>query len=134
MSTCLRIAIACFVSRLLLVLLQEKAAAQLAKYRAEVQQLLTNIHEQASSPRSTPVDAQLLFRLADQLFASSINVSEFVRVGGVPVVVAAVRANTRSLAAAQRVQQQEIEEVSAPQQQLLATAALPSLMQVRAGI
>jgi hypothetical protein len=134
MSTLSRIAFACFVSRLLLVLLQEKAAAQLAKYRAEVQQLLINIHEQASSPRSTPVDAQLLFRLADQLFASSINVSEFVRVGGVPVVVAAVRANTRSLAAAQLVQQQEIEEVSSPQQQLLATAALPSLMQVRAGI
>jgi hypothetical protein len=117
---------------LLLVLLQEEAAAKLAKYRAEVQQLLTSIHEQASSPRPTPVDAQLLFRLADQLFASSINVSEFVELGGVPVVVAAVRANTRSLAAAQRAQQQEIEEESAPQQQSLATAALPSMMQVRA--
>lgn len=119
----------------LCVLLQEEAAAKLAKYRAEVQQLLSSIHEQASSPRPTPVDAQLLFRLADQLFASSINVSEFVELGGVPVVVAAVRANTRSLAAAQRgQQQQEIEEEpAAPQQQLLATAALPSMMQVRAG-
>jgi hypothetical protein len=118
---------------------QEEAAAKLAKYRAEVQQLLASIRREASSTSSsgTPVDAQLLYRLADQLFASSINVSEFVELDGVPVVVEAVRANTRCLAAAlppqqrQQQQQQEIEEERQPVQDSRQAAALPSMLQVR---
>lgn len=120
------------LSALLLFALQEEAAAKLAKYRAEVQDLLVSIRKEASSTASsTPVDAQLLYRLADQLFASSINVSEFVDLGGVPVVVEAVRANTRCLTAARRQQQQEIEEEPQPQQEAREAAVLPSMLQVR---
>lgn len=113
---------------------QEEAAAKLAKYRAEVQQLLASIRKEASGSSSSPVSSQLLFLLADQLFASSINLSEFVELGGVPVVVEAVRALTRSLAVAQQQPQQdmEIQEEEQPQQQqqALQAAALPAMLQV----
>jgi Skp family chaperone for outer membrane proteins len=119
---------------LILSTVQEEAAAKLAKYRAEVQQLLASIRKEASGSSSSPVSSQLLFQLADQLFASSINLSEFVGLGGVPVVVEAVRALTRSLAVAQQQPQQdmEIQEEEQPQrqQQALQAAALPAMLQV----
>lgn len=101
-----------------------------------MQQLLASIRTSARGSSSTPVDAKLLYHLAEQLFASSINLSEFVDLGGVPVVVEAVRALTRSLAVAtqQAQQHQEIEELEQPQQQqqqlALQAAALPAMLQV----
>jgi hypothetical protein len=117
---------------------QEEAAAKLAKYRAEVQTLLASIRSSSSS--STTVDAQLLYRLADQLFASSINPCEFVEMGGVPVVLEAVRSLTRALGVPSKAQQQqqqqqhssEIEEEPGCQQlQEQQAAAMPAMLQVR---
>lgn len=93
-----------------------------------MQQLLLSISKEAASTSST-VSAQLLYRLADQLFASSINLSEFVELGGVPVVVRAVQALTRSLVGAQQEQQQEIQELK-QQQQPVEAAVLPAMLQV----
>ena len=136
-----------------LCLLQEEAAAKLAEYRNEVQQLLTSITAEAGSSRSV-VSAALLYRLADQLFASPMNQTEFVMLGGIRVVVAAVAALSRTLAGSlrqqqqeqlgrkqQQQQQQEIEELQEvaeqpdfrqqhQQQEALWEAAMPALLQV----
>jgi hypothetical protein len=73
----------------MLMPLQAEAAAKLQRYRLGVQQQLAAIT--AAAQAGSGVAPDLLFVLAEQLFASPINLSEFVLLGGLPVVLAAMQ-------------------------------------------
>jgi hypothetical protein len=73
--------------------LQAEAAAKLAKNQQGLRQLLSEIGK-TGRPAD---DAQLLFKLADQLFGSPLNVCELVLQGGVPVILSAARSARQAL-------------------------------------
>lgn len=62
--------------------LQAEAAAQHAEYRSQLQLVLSSMGKSGK----VADDAQLLYRLADQLFASPLNVLELIEQGGVSVL------------------------------------------------
>jgi UDP-N-acetyl-D-mannosaminuronic acid transferase (WecB/TagA/CpsF family) len=72
---------------------QAEAAAKLAKYQQGLRQLLSDIGKTGNIAD----DAQLLYKLADQLFGSPLNVCELVGQGGVPVILAAARSARQAL-------------------------------------
>jgi hypothetical protein len=72
---------------------QAEAAAKLAKYQQGLRQLLSDIGKTGNIAD----DAQLLYKLADQLFGSPLNVCELVGQGGVPVIVGAARSARQAL-------------------------------------
>eukprot|EP00775_Hariotina_reticulata_P002358 gene2358-2664_t len=64
---------------------QAEAAAQRVEYRSQLQLVLSGLGKSGK----VADDAQALFRLADQLFGSPVNVPEFVEQGGVPIIIKA---------------------------------------------
>jgi hypothetical protein len=72
---------------------QAEAAAKLAQYQQGLRQLLSDIGKTGNIAD----DAQLLYKLADQLFGSPLNVCELVGQGGVPVIVNAARSARQAL-------------------------------------
>lgn len=73
--------------------LQAEAAAKLAQYQQNLRQLLSSIGKTGNIAD----DAQLLYKLADQLFGSPLNVCELVSQGGVPVILTAARSALQAL-------------------------------------
>jgi hypothetical protein len=73
--------------------LQAEAAAKLAQYQQGLRQLLSSIGKTGNIAD----DAQLLYKLADQLFGSPMNVCELLAQGGVPVILSATKSALQGL-------------------------------------